>query len=378
MSTISRPTWAEINLDNLSFNLNSVRDFVGRDKRYMAVVKADAYGHNSVRCAKKLEESGIDWFGVALPAEGIELRLAGIRKRILCLGGYWKGQEEDLLNHSLTPVIFDLELARGFDQAAGKRNTQSSIHIKIDTGMGRVGIPFDQIEEFAQELSLLHNLKVEGVMTHFAAAEDLSQTEFTNTQINRFETALSVLEKHGIKPQIRDLANSPGAIVHPRGRGNLVRLGGVIYGLADDVLPKGIEIPVLRPVMSLFSRIAFIKNVAKGNTLGYGRTYTVERDSRIATIPIGYQDGYMRALSNRASALVNGQRVPVVGRVSMDWTILDITDIESVSVGDKVTLIGREGDCEITAPELAGIAGTISYELTCGINARVERAYVEG
>ncbi len=377
MSNITRPTWAEINLDNLAFNLNSARDFIGKDKQFMAVVKADAYGHNSVRCAKKLEETGIDWFGVALPAEGMELRQAGIQKRILCLGGYWKGQEEDLLDNGLTPVIFDLERARDFDHAAGMRNVEAPVHIKIDTGMGRVGVPFDKIEDFAVGLSSLRNIKVEGAMTHFAVAEDLSQTDFTNEQIKRFETAIKIFENHGIRPQIRDLANSPGAVAHSRGRGNLVRLGGMIYGLADDVLPRGIDLPVLRPVMSLYSSIAFLKDVPKGSTLGYGRTFTTQRDSRIATIPIGYQDGYMRALSNKATALIKGKRVRVVGRVSMDWTILDVTGIEDVDVGDKVTLIGREGDEEVTAPELAGIAGTISYELTCGINSRVKRVFIE-
>ena len=370
-----RPTWAEINLDNLAFNFHSVKSFIGNGPKLMAVVKADAYGHGAVECAKRLQEEGVDWFGVALPEEGIELRKAGIRKLILCLGGFWDGQETLALSYSLTPVIFQIEKAAALNAAAASRGTDVSIHVKIDTGMGRVGVRFDNVVEFADALKLLPHLRVEGLMTHFAAADDLAQTDFTNLQMARFNTAVSVFRERGFTPAYLDLANSPGAIAHPGSRSNLVRLGGVLYGLGGDVLPHGIAKPELKPVMSLHTRIAHLKTVPTGETVGYGRTFTAENDSIIATIPIGYQDGYCRTLSNVSRAIVGGHYAPVAGRVSMDWTTLDVTAVEGVQVGDEVVLIGEQGGLTVTAEELAGSTNTISYEITCGINRRVPRLY---
>ncbi|MEZ5307601.1 MAG: alanine racemase [Pyrinomonadaceae bacterium] len=373
--SVKRPTRAEINLDNLEFNFNSVKEFTGGGL-VMAVVKADAYGHGAVECARRLESAGVDWFAVALTEEGVELRESGIRKRILCLGGFWEGQERELLNHSITPVIFDLDSARRFDNAASEGRMVAAVHVKIDTGMGRVGVPFRQAREFAASLRSLQNLRVEGLMTHFAAAENPSENDFTSLQIQRFHDSVFEFRNAGHNPQILDLANSPGAVAHPESRSNLIRLGGVLYGLGQDVLPQNIENPELKPVMSLHSQIEFIKNVAPGETLGYGRTFTVERDSVIATLPIGYRDGYRRGLSNQGKVLVGGKVAPVVGRVSMDWTLIDVTDISNVEVGDDVVLFGGDGDNEITAADLAQICDTISYEITCGISPRVPRKYV--
>ena len=370
-----RPTWAEINLDNLAFNFHSVKKFVGSEIKYMAVVKADAYGHGAIECAKRLEAEGVDWFGVALPEEGVELRKAGIRKLILCLGGFWDGQETIALNYSLTPVIFQIEKAAVLNKAAAKRGTDVSIHVKIDTGMGRVGVRFDEVAEFAEALRSLSHLRVEGLMTHFAAADDLAQMDFTNLQIERFNAAVGVFREKGFTPAYLDLANSPGAVAHPASRGNLVRLGGVLYGLGGDVLPAGIEKPDLKPVMSLHTRIAHIKTVPAGETIGYGRTFTTHADSVIATVPIGYQDGYSRTLSNASRAIVRGRYVPVVGRVSMDWTTLDVTGIEDVTLGDEVVMIGEQDGSRVTAEDLARATNTISYEITCGINRRVPRLH---
>ncbi len=375
-TSAARPTTAEINLSNLGFNLRSVKEFVGNDKLFMAVVKADAYGHGALECAARLEAEGADWFGVAIPEEGIQLRKSGVRKRILSLGSFWPGQEEDLLNYSITPAIFDIRLAERFNRAAKNRNVVASVHIKVDTGMGRVGVPYEELEVFAASLSRLSNLQTEGLMTHFAAAEDLSQNEFTNEQIVKFNNSVSILRSHGLNPVILDLANSPGAIAHPDSGGNMVRLGGVIYGLGEDVLPQTIELPELRGVLSLKTKITFLKNVPKGRTLGYGRTFETKRDSRIATLPIGYQDGFMRALSNNADVLIKGKYAPVIGRVSMDWTLIDVTDVEGVDVGEQVILIGEEGSNRIAAADLGRRADTISYEVTCGINRRVQRVFV--
>jgi len=371
-----RPTWAEINLNNLAYNLRSVKKFVGQNLKYMAVVKADAYGHNSVECARRLEAEGIDWFGVALPEEGVELRDAKIKKSILCLGGFWAGQEKLLLDNNLTPVVYQIDKAARLNQAAKMQGITSDIHIKIDTGMGRIGVRFDEVLEFAEKLKDFKNLRVEGLMTHFAAADNLSENDFTDLQINRFKESAAIFESKGFQPVFKDLANSPGAIVHEKSRADMVRLGGVLYGLGDDILPKEIEKPELKPVMSITTKIAHLKRVPKGETLGYSRTFKTQKDSLIATIPIGYQDGLPRFLSNKGRVLLNGRFAPIVGRISMDWTILDVTDIPNVKLEDEVVIIGEQNGFSITAEELAQKTNTISYEITCGINRRVLRKYV--
>lgn len=377
MTEFCRPTWAEINLDNLAFNFHSVKKFIGENLEYMAMVKADAYGHSIVECARRFEKEGVDWFGVALPEEGLILRQGGIKKRILCLGSFWCEQEKLLLENDITPIIFQLEKAELFDRAAKNFGVRANIHVKIDTGMGRVGVRFDEIENFAEQLKNYENLHVEGLMTHFAVADNLRQNDFTNLQINRFYEACEIFEAKGFTPKFKDLANSPGAIAHENSRGNLVRLGGVLYGLGGDVLPGEIEKPELKPVLSLHSKIAHLKRVPRGETLGYGRTFETEKDSVIATIPIGYEDGYRRNLSNLSRVIINGKFAPVVGRISMDWTIVDVTEISNVKIDDEVILIGRSGDTEVKAEDLARFCETISYEITCGINRRVWRKYVE-
>ena len=370
-----RPTWAEIDLDALAQNLHSIREFVGEGIKIMGVVKANAYGHGAVECSKRLESEGIDWFGVATVEEGVELREAGVITPILSFGSFWPGQEHWLFEHNVTPTIFDLERALLLDTKARELDVVKTIHIKIDTGMGRVGVSFRDVAEWGEELRKFENLHVEGLMTHFAAADDLTD-EFTNTQMLRFAEAVSIFHEKGFRPSILDMANSPGAVGHSDSRGTMVRIGGILYGLGDDVLPKGIGRPKLEPVMSVHSRIAFLKNVSAGESIGYGKTFTTERESMIATVPIGYHDGFRRALSNQGSAIVNGGMVPVVGRVSMDWITLDVTGQDDVGVGDEVVLIGSQDDVRISAEDLAGLIDTISYEVTCGIDKRVRRLYV--
>ena len=371
-----RPAWTEINLDNLAHNLHLAKDFIGKNIKYMAVIKADAYGHGAVECAKRLENEDIDWFGVALPEEGLELRKSGIFKPILCLGSFWNGQENLLLKNDLTPVIYQLEKAESLDRAAKERGMIAKIHIKIDTGMGRLGIRFDAVKEFAEDLKRFGNLNVEGIMTHFASADDLRENDFTNLQIKRFEEAVAIFEEKGFQFVYKDLANSPGGIIHPESRGNMVRLGGILYGLGGDILPVEIEKPAFKPVLSLHTKIAHLKRVPKGESIGYGRTFITGKDSLIATIPIGYQTGYSRKLSNCGRAIVKNVFANVVGRISMDWTMLDVTDVPDVKVDDEVILIGERNGLSIKAEELAAKTQTISYEITCGIDHRVERKYV--
>lgn len=373
-----RPTRAEIDLDALAFNMHSVRRFVGEGVDCMAVVKADAYGHGAVECSRRLQAEGTNIFAVATLDEGIELRNAGITKPILVLGGLWPGQAPPFFDHDLTPVLFTLEQAEQMNTAAAERGETIDIHIKIDTGMGRVGFRWDGFTEAAEKLSKLAFLSIDGIMSHFAVADDLVANDFTNTQLRRFEEVVNTATSFGIKPTYVDMANSPGAVAHANARLGLVRLGGVLYGLGGDVLPGGIDVPKLKPVMSLKSKIAMIKTVPKSESIGYGRTFTAERDSVIATIPIGYHDGLPRTLSNKGRFIINGKFAPIVGRVSMDWTTVDVTDISNTSVGDTVTIIGTENDCEIKAEDLAKLTDTISYEITCGLSPRVPRIYLGG
>ncbi|HQU93923.1 MAG TPA: alanine racemase [Pyrinomonadaceae bacterium] len=370
-----RPTVAEINLDRLAFNFHSVKKFVGDDLEFMAVVKADAYGHGAIPCAARLESEGVDWFAVATVEEGVELRKARITKPILVLGGFWPGQEIALLNFDLTAVIFRIDQARSIAEAAGQQGLTAKVHVKIDTGMGRIGVRIDDVSAFAAELSTIENLEIEGLMTHFAAADDLDSTDFTNHQITAFESAVETFLANGHRPRYIDMANSPGAIVHPLSRAKTVRIGGLLYGLGGDVLPAGVPQPDLVPVMSIKSKIAQVKTLKVGEPVGYGRTWIAERDTVVATVPIGYHDGLPRTLSNKGYFLINSIRAPVIGRVSMDWTTVDVTDIPNASVGDDVTIIGVSGSEVMRSEDLAAIAATISYEITCGINQRVPRRY---
>lgn len=368
-----RPTWAEINLDALAANFHWVRERVGQSVKVMAVVKANAYGHGAVACARRLAAEGAEWFAVAMPEEGVELRRAGIRQPVLCLSGFWAGQEQLCLTESLVPLVYRLDMIEALDRAAGDAKLIADVHLKIDTGMGRLGVRYDEVAEFADALKRFRNIRVDGVMTHFAAADNPDLNCFTDEQVARFRTAVGTLRERGFNPTFEDLANSAGTFAHPTAHGNMVRPGGVLYGLWRDVLPQGIEPPRLRPVMSLHSRITLLKRVHKGETLGYGCTFEAARETLAATLPIGYNDGYVRALSNRGRVIVRGAYASVVGRVSMDLTIIDVTDVPGVALNDAVTLIGADGDLSIPAEDIAKTAGTLSYEITCGISSRVPR-----
>ena len=376
-STARRPTWAEIDLDALANNLCVIRESVGAEVKVMAAVKADAYGHGAVACARRLEAEGVDWFGVALPEEGIELRAAGITRPILCLGGFWEGQQNACLEQNLTPAIYRVEMIEGLDRAARESGVVADVHVKIDTGMGRLGVRSDDVAQFCDALSGFRHIQVDGLMTHLAAADDPGQ-DFTKAQLERFELAVRTFRERGYAPTYIHAANSAAAFAYPQARGNMVRPGGTLYGFSRDVLPPQIATPPLQAVMSPRSRIVLLKKVGKGEKLGYGCSYGTTRESLIATIPIGYDDGYRRALSSRGRVIVRGEFALVVGRVSMDLTLIDVTDVPGVSPGDRVTLIGRDGDLSITAEEVAEAAGTISYEITCGISTRVPREYPAG
>ena len=371
-----RPTIAEIDLNKLRRNFLSCRKFVGSDLKIMAVVKADAYGHGAVECSRALESEGVDWFGVATPEEALELRAAGIGTPILCLGGCWPGQEPALIENRITPAVFEISNAADLDAAASKAGSLLNVHIKIDTGMGRLGVRWSEITRFIAAFKQFGNLRIEGVMTHFASADDLGESEFTSLQTTRFHKAVDAFRAAGHSPHIIDLSNSPGTVARGANGGNLIRLGGILYGLGEDILPKGIPKPELEPIMSVRSKISHLKTSESGESVGYGRTFFTNITSKIAAVPIGYFDGYRRGFSNRARMVVRGQLVPVVGRVSMDWTMIDVTNVPDVSIGDEVTVIGGYRDVSVTAADLSGHIDSISYEVTCGISRRVPRLFV--
>ena len=374
-----RPTWAEIDLNNLAANFNKIKTRVSPAARVMAIVKANAYGHGAVACARRLASEGAEWFGVALPEEGIELRESGITQPILCLGGYWPGQAALCIQHRLTPVVYRLDMIESLHKAASNAGVVVDVHLKVDTGMGRLGIRHDQLGEFVGALEPFRNVRIDGLMSHLAAADDSSCQPLTRDQISRFEEAVVLFRDHGYRPTHLHLANSAGIFGHREAWGNMVRPGGVLYGLWRDVLPLSTSDAELLAVMSLHSRISLLKWVPPGETIGYGCTFEASRRSLIATLPIGYHDGYMRGLSNRAHVIVRGVYAPVVGRVSMDLTLIDVTNVPDVQIDDQVTLLGwnrQNTGMKIPAEELARISGTLSYEVTCGVSERVPRVYV--
>ena len=374
----SRPTWAEINLDNLIHNFRVTKAAIGPGTAIMPAVKADAYGHGAVECARALEGAGADWFGVALPEEGLKLRDAGIARPVLCLGGFWEGQEEAIVARELTPALFRLDLLERLDGAARGAGVRANYHLKIDTGMGRLGVPHAELASFLDGAARFRNVNLDGVMTHLASADEPDKCDFTESQMSLFESAVEMMRDRQHRPTWIHLANSAASHAYPRARGNLVRIGGVMYGLWRDVTRPDVKPLDWRPVMSLHTRVALLKTVPPGTPLGYGGTFVTARESLIATLPIGYEDGLRRALSNRGRVIVRGQFAPIVGRVSMDLTIVDVTDAEGVTTGDEVLIIGSRGMNHISAEEIAASIGTISYEVTCGISDRVPRIRVGG
>lgn len=369
-----RPTWAEISLSALGQNYQTIKKHLTAETQLMAVVKADAYGHGAVRCAQALSDAGADWFGVALIEEGIELRQAGIIQPIFCLGGIWRGQAQDVITHNLTTAIYRIDQAEELNARASESGATAAIHLKVDTGMGRLGVPLNELREFASRLKSFDHIKLEGLFSHLADADN-AKTEFTELQIDRFDEAASILRELGLDLRWRHLSASAGLHAYPQTHCNLARAGATLYGLTGDVLSPNFPPLDVQPVMSLHSRIVMLKTVAAGQSLGYGRSFTTKRESRIATIPIGYADGFSRALSNCGRVIVRGSFAPVVGRVSMDLIMLDVTDVADVELGDEILLIGGQNGLRISAEDMAELIGKISYEIVTGISARVPRIY---
>ncbi|MFQ5588507.1 MAG: alanine racemase [Nitrospiria bacterium] len=369
---ITGGSYAEIHLGALEQNLLHVRTQVGNCP-ILAVVKANAYGHGAVRVARFLEQcrTKTDFFGVAFLEEGVALREAGIRTPILVLTGCPSDHIADLIRYNLTSVVFDTDTLSALNQAAAKRGRAVNVHLKIDTGMGRLGVlPGDFFPFF--EKALGHDMiSVEGILTHFAEA-DLNDLSFAKTQLNTIKTILSRLSEKGMPLPLCHMANS-AAILHFKPAAlSLVRPGLMLYGYSP--LKEKIETP-LTPLMQIKTRVIALKKVPQGTPISYGRTFVTARESRIATVAIGYADGYPLSLSNRGMMIAKGKRAPVAGRVCMDMCMLDVTEIPNLEIGDWVTVLGEEGDESIWADELAQWANTHPYELLCGIGPRVQRRY---
>lgn len=380
-STNTRPTWAEVHLGALRSNYRQLCAQVAPKAFVCAVVKCDAYGHGAIECARALAAEGAEWFGVTNPSEALVLRRGGIRGRIVPLSGFWRGEEDLVLEHDLTTPVWTEEHLRLLD-AAAKRSARDAVpvHLKIDTGMSRLGVRVDELPALLRGFAKTPRLSIEGVWSHLASSE-VVDSAYLQAQVASFEQALVTLAEFGIRPRYRHLANSAAIATQPTTWYEMVRAGILLYGHCLPLRhtdPCQPEVPLpfaAKPVLSWKTRIVDLRRVPAGQGVGYGSTFTSSKPSLMATIPVGYGDGYLRALSNRGRVLVRGEYAPIAGNVSMDLTILDVSHIPGIAVGDLVTLVGDDGDKSIAIEELAQHCGTISYEVLCGITKRVPRKY---
>ncbi|MFA6358312.1 MAG: alanine racemase [Candidatus Omnitrophota bacterium] len=365
-----RPTWAEVNLNNLEYNFKQVKSFLPAQVKVLVTVKADAYGHGLIPVSQRLSACGVDYLGVASIDEGIKLRKAGIKTPILLLGLILKKDIEPLFTYKLTPTVCDKNLALSINARAGFLKKVMRLHVKVDTGMGRIGVLHNDALKLICDINKLKNVVIEGIFTHFAFA-DLDR-KFTALQINLFNKLSNDLKKSGIVIPLVHAANSIGLIDYKDSHFTTVRPGLIIYGL----YPKENLKINLKPVLALKTHIVYIKQVPAGYGISYGRTYVTKRSTCIVTLPIGYGDGYPRNLSNLAPVLIAGKRLRISGRVCMDQTMVDVGSLRP-KIGDEVVLIGSQGKQKITAEELADLSGTISYEIVCGLGSRIPRVYIK-
>jgi len=365
-----RPCFALVNLGNLAHNLRQFCQRISPGTSLMAVVKADAYGHGAIPVAQAALGAGARWLAVALTEEAIELRKAGITAPILLLGGLVPDALFEILQHQITPAVYSLETLKMVQDFAQAKGVKLGVHLKLDTGMGRLGLNPTQFELFLNHLADYAHLEVQGLMTHFSSADD--DPEYTALQELRFEE-LRLKSKGRLHPHWVHLCNSAGVEGYGEAGGNLVRIGIGMYGLPPSPAPA--EPLDLKEVMQVKACIIQLQRHPAGTPLSYGQSHVLQRDSLIATLGVGYADGYPRALSNQGRVLVRGTSCPIVGRVTMDMTLIDVTDLPRVELFDLVTLMGREGAEAITAGEIAALTNTIHYEVTCNIAKRVPRIY---
>ncbi len=370
LSTLTRPTWLEIDLDAIQENIRQVRRIVGPHVQIMAVVKGNAYGHGIAEIAHAAVAGGVAMLGVACLSEARMLQEAGITTPMLVLGYTPAWQAEEAVRYDVRVTLFDLDTAHALSQAAQQVHRPARVHVKVDTGMGRLGVLPQEAPDFVETVVRLPGIEVEGIFTHFSVADE-AEKSYTHWQLSRFHKVLHALQSRGIHIPLVHAANSAALLTVPESRFNMVRLGIAMYGLAPSAkvpLPAG-----FRPALTWKTIIAQVKTLPPGSFVSYGNTYRTTGEERIAVIPVGYADGFRRAPAHWGHVLVHGQRAPIVGRVCMDQTMINITHIPEVRQGDEVVLIGRQGDAEITAEEVAQRLGTIHYEVISEILSRVPR-----
>lgn len=377
--TVPRATYVEIHLDSFRHNLLAVRSILSSAVKILAVVKADAYGHGAVPCAKAAIDTGADYLGVGILEEGIELRENGITAPILVLGGIFPNDAKDLIQYNLSTVLSGQNLAKSLSQEADKAGKTVGVHIKIDTGMGRLGVLPENLIPLLEYIRQYKNLLIEAVSTHFSSADE-EDPGYTLLQLSRFNSALTQLKTAGVAIPITHCANSAALLKFPQSWFNMTRPGLLLYGALPS--PSLKPYAILRndgrfqPVMHWKSRIIQINRIPKGHYLSYGRNYMTPRDSLIATLPVGYADGLTRRLSGKMSVLVNGKKISQVGNICMDMCLIDVSELPDVRVGDEAVIFGRQKEETITVEEVAEQCGTLPYEILCAVSKRVPRIYL--
>ena len=360
-------------MNSIRENYEAIRERIGEGVKLCCVVKADGYGHGAVEVSKICLYNGADWLGIATCEEGAALRAANIPVPILILGYTVENRLETVIENRLTQAVFSYEMAELVSKTAVRMNKTAEVHIKIDTGMGRIGfLPNEENLKTIDKIFSLPNIKVTGIFTHFSTADETDKT-FTKTQFERFLYMTEGLEKMGHKGLIRHCANSGAIIDLPEMQLDMVRAGIILYGMMPSTEVGDMK---LMPAMSLKTHVSYVKEVDADTPIGYGRTFYTAKPSKIATIPIGYADGYSRQYSNRARVIVNGEYANIVGNVCMDQAMLDVTHIKDIKMGDEVTVMGISGDKCVSAEELAEISHTINYEIVCNVGKRVPRVYI--
>ena len=360
-------TFVEISIVNILYNIKGLKRLLRRNVKFMAVVKADAYGHGAVPVSKAIGRS-VDYLAVATLPEALEIKNAGIKAPILILGETHPSNAKDIVKNGFIQTVYTLSLAKALSGAASKLKKKARVHLKVDTGMGRVGVHFSKAEDLFNKISSFPNIDIEGIFTHFAGAEEMD--EFTTEQLKRFRSFISKIDSVSY---ILHAANSAATLYHRESHLDMVRVGLSMYGLYPS--GAGRSAVSLKPALEFKTHVVYLKKVPAGTPLSYGSTYVTKKNTAIATLPVGYADGLPRALSNKGEVLIRGKRYPIVGRVCMDLTLVDVGD-SNVKVGDEVVLIGRQGKESISTDDVAKQADTISYEIICGIGKRVTRIYI--
>lgn len=366
---------AVIDLDAICHNINEVKRVVGPEVKVMPVIKADGYGHGAVPIAKELNKIGVDAFAVAILEEGITLRNHGIQQPIVILGYTSEYQYSSLIQYEIEPTVFCYEMAESLSKIASALGKDAKVHIKLDTGMNRIGFkPTKESLEVVKKISKLPNIKIEGIFTHFACADEVDKTS-AKKQKAEYDKFIGWLLEEGIDIPVKHVSNSAAIIDMDDWRMDMVRSGIITYGLypSEEVAKNVLE---LRPALELKTHIVHIKEIEAGEGISYNHTFITKRKTKVATIPVGYADGYPRALSSKGRVLIRGQYAPIIGRICMDQFMVDVTEIENISVMDDVTLIGMDGNRQISVEEIANITGTINYEIVCDISKRVPRVYI--